>query len=93
MLTADTLAGSARSVPLLTGDAGTAQTIVAIREQVDAALKDPLVRQTAGWIIFRTRPYDELGEVRAIYDWVARNIRFVKDPVGKEKLSGQESED
>jgi hypothetical protein len=30
--------------------------------------------------------YDELGEAEALYNWVKRNIRFVKDPVTKEKL-------
>lgn len=79
--------GQSYSVPLLEGDAGTEQTIAAIREQVDQGLRDPFIRQTAGWIVARVRSYNDLGEVRALYDWVRRNIRFVKDPVGKETIS------
>ncbi len=80
-------AGSVVTTSLLSGDAGTAQTIAAIREQVDAALRDPWVRQTAGWIVERVREHDELGEVRAVYEWVRQHIRYVKDPIGKETLS------
>jgi hypothetical protein len=79
--------GWSTTVPLLEGDAGTEQTIAAIRRQVDEALRDPLVRQTAGFIVSRVRPYDDLGEARAVYQWVLGHIRFVKDPVGKETIS------
>lgn len=77
-----------QSEPLLDGDAGTAQTIRRIRGLVDDGIKDPFVNKTAGTILraARVRPYDELGELRAIFEWVLRNIRFTKDPDGKETL-------
>ncbi|MCI0402687.1 MAG: transglutaminase-like domain-containing protein [Acidobacteria bacterium] len=78
---------SSYSVPLQLGDAGTEQTIAAIRDLVDEALRDPVVRQTAGFILSRVEPYNDVAEVRALYDWVKSNIRFTKDPVGKETLS------
>lgn len=84
---AEALAGNATSVPLLEGDAGTEQTIALIRQEVDQALRDPVVRQAAGAIVSAVRPYNDAAEVRAIYDWVLRNIRFTKDPYGKETIS------
>jgi len=78
--------GWSHSVPLLAGDTGTAQTIDLIRSNVDEALKDPLIRQTAGMILMRAPAYNDGAEARTIYEWVKRNIRFVKDPVGKETV-------
>jgi hypothetical protein len=79
---------SLQSEPLLDGDDGTAQTVQYIRQLVDDGKKDPRVNRTTGEILrrARVRPYDERGEVRAIFDWVLRNIRFTKDPEGKECL-------
>jgi hypothetical protein len=78
------------SEPLLDGDAGTQQTIARIRNLVDQGIKDPLVNKMAGTILraARVRPYDELGEIRALFAYVLdpRNIRFTKDPDGKETL-------
>jgi hypothetical protein len=76
--------------PLLDGDAGTHQTIQRIRQLVDEGRKDPLVNKTAGGILraLRVRPYDDAGELQAIFAWVMnpRNIRFTKDPDGAETL-------
>lgn len=78
---------SLQSEPLLSGDEGTAQTIAYIRQLVDLGKKDPIVNRTTGEILRRgVAAYDELGEVRAIFKWVLRNIRFTKDPEGKECL-------
>ncbi|SRR5216684_4496243 len=77
-----------QSEPLLDGDDGTAQTVAVIRTLVDHGKKDPRVNRTAGSILRSAgvRPYDDAGEVRAIFSWVLRNIRFTKDPEGKECL-------
>lgn len=68
------------------GDAGTAQTIAVMRRLVDQALEDPAIVTKAIEIVRGVPPFDEMGEVRAVYDWVRRNIRYTKDPVTKEKL-------
>jgi len=78
--------GQAFSLPLEDGDAGTARTIAAIRQYVDAGVKDPAVNHLAVAIVRQVPAHNELAEVRAIYDWVLSNIRFVKDPAGKETL-------
>lgn len=81
--------GLSSSVPLLEGDAGIEQTINAARGLVREGLRDPLLRQTAGHILLQRRvpQHNDVAEVRAIYDWVVRNIRFVKDPVNQETVS------
>jgi Transglutaminase-like superfamily len=74
--------------PLLEGDAGTAQTIAWIRRLVEQGKKDRLVNWTTGRIL-RDRGvpgYHDEAEIRAIFDWVLRNIRFTRDPTGKELL-------
>lgn len=36
---------------------------------------------SGNWLI---RPYDQFGELRAIYEFVQRNVRYTKDPFGME---------
>lgn len=73
-------------VPLQDGEAGTAQTIDVMRKLVDDALADQNFVNFFGNVVRAERPFDEMGELRAIYDWFRRNIRFVRDPLTKEKL-------
>ena len=77
-----------RSTPLLDGDAGVNQTIQAMRSLIDAGKKDPTIHETAAWIIrcAHVRPFDWMGEVKALGKWVGRNIRFTRDVYGKETL-------
>jgi hypothetical protein len=77
-----------RSTPLLDGDAGVSQTIQAMRSLIDAGKKDPTIHETAAWIIrcAHVRPFDWMGEVKALGKWVGRNIRFTRDVYGKETL-------
>jgi transglutaminase superfamily protein len=75
-----------QSVPLLDGDRGTAQTIAVIRKLVDQALKDPFVHQAALSIVGGAQQYDESAEAQQIFAWVLQNIRYTRDPVGKEVL-------
>jgi len=75
-------------VPLSDGDSGVAETLALVRQLVDEGLTDPRVRRVATEILKSSgaAQYDDKAEVRAIYEWVRRNIRFVKDMVGKEML-------
>jgi len=77
-----------KSEPLLEGDEGTAQTIAWIRELVEQGKKDPVVNRFTGTLLRRAgvRPYDDAGEIRAIFEGVLRHVRFTKDPEGKEVL-------
>jgi transglutaminase-like putative cysteine protease len=74
------------AAPLLEGDAGTAQTIELIRQLVDDALRDAVINRLAIDIVRSVPAFNERDEVHAVYDWVHRNIRFTKDPTGKEVL-------
>ena len=72
--------------PLLSGDAGIEQTVAQMRQLVDEALRDPAIIRLATDIVRSVPAFDDAAEARAIYDWVASNIHFTKDPVSKEKL-------
>lgn len=74
-------------LPLSDGDQGTVETIAYIRQLVDQGVKDPYVNRTAIAIVRQSVPaYDFGAEVRAIYQWVLKNIRFTRDIAGKETL-------
>jgi hypothetical protein len=77
------------TVPLADGDSGTAQTIALIRRAVSAGVTSPEVRETAARILSSAGvpAYDDLAEVRAVYQWVLENIRFTRDPVNFEMVS------
>ena len=72
--------------PLLGGDAGVSQTVAKMRDLIDQSLRDPAIIRLATDIVRNVPPHDDMGEATAIYDWVQANIRFTKDPIGKEKL-------
>jgi Transglutaminase-like superfamily len=78
--------GSVYSAPLLSGDAGIAQTIRAMRQLASAGEKDPLVRRQAVEILRSVPAYDKIAELNAIFHWVLRNIRYTEDPPNKEML-------
>jgi Transglutaminase-like superfamily len=68
------------------GDYGSAQTLDRMRELVNRSLSVPLVVETANGIAALSPPRDYLSIARAIRAWMARNFRFVRDPVGVELL-------
>jgi hypothetical protein len=70
------------------GDQGTAQTIERIRTLVREGMTDQLVNRTAIAIVQRSgvQQFDWLGEIRAIYEWVLGNVRFVRDVFNIETL-------
>jgi hypothetical protein len=78
--------GPSFRAPLMGGESGTSQTIDLMRQLIDQAMADASVVRLAGDIVRRVRPYDELGEAQAIYNWVKSHMRFTKDPVTKETL-------
>lgn len=63
------------------GDLGTAQTIDKIRKLVHDGMTDQLVNRTAIAIVRQSGvpQFDFLGEIKSIYEWVLRSIRFVRD--------------
>lgn len=71
---------------LMSGEQGTAQTVDLMRQLVDQALTDPQFIRFVTDVVRSVPAYDEVSELQALYDWVQRNIRFTKDPVGKERL-------
>jgi hypothetical protein len=72
------------SAPLRDGDAGTEQTIAAIRAKLQEAFADPSIRAAAIAIARSAPPMNAAAQVQAVYQWVVQNIRFVNDPPGHE---------
>lgn len=74
------------------GLAGTDETVRQIGEHVQNDLKRLAVRLTASRLIQSAgvQSKDHLGEARAIYGWIARNIRYQKDPIGIEMVQSPE---
>lgn len=70
-------------MPLLSGDAGVAQTVELMRQLIDQATKDPQVNRLAVEILKQSGApqHDPFAEAGAIYAWVHANIRFVNDPI------------
>jgi transglutaminase-like putative cysteine protease len=79
---------SAYTMPLAEGDSGTAATIAQMWRLIDEGVKDPAINRQAIAIVRGVRQFDRLGEARAVYEWVRRNIRFTSDIAGKETLRG-----
>jgi hypothetical protein len=69
--------------PLAHGDQGVAQTINAIREIVDDAVKDPAVNVTAIEMVRGAGDqFSRDAKAQAIYAAVANRFSYVEDPVG-----------
>jgi hypothetical protein len=67
---------------------GTKRTVEHIKALIRAGAKDFYVRQKAIDILLEEgiRPKDYLGEIKALFEWVQRNIRYTKDPFRVEVL-------
>lgn len=70
------------AVPLLHGDAGTAQTIGLARKLVENAIRDERINAFAVSLVRNTPNHDDLSKVQQIFEWVLANISYVMDPVG-----------
>lgn len=70
-----------RRFTIADGDLGTEQTIARIRKLVHDGMTDQLVNRTAIAILQQSGvpQFDFVGEIRAIYNWVKQNVRFVRD--------------
>jgi hypothetical protein len=72
------------SVPLLSGDAGVAQTIELMKRLIDEGVKDPVVNRYAIDALRNSaaQQHDPLSAAQAIFDTVSAQFFFVNDPVG-----------
>lgn len=70
------------------GDRGTEFTVAKIRELVHQGMTDQLINRQAMAIVHAAgvQAFDFVGEIRAVFDWVRRSIRFFKDIDGVETL-------
>jgi hypothetical protein len=70
------------------GYLGTRKTLEHIQRLIREGAKDFYVRQKAIDILLARgiRPKDYLGEVKALFEWVQRNVRYTKDPLSVETL-------
>ena len=68
------------------GDRGTAQTIPYAKQLIREGMVDPGVRNLAVSYCSGVAPNNELAEMKAVFDGVLRDFRFIKDPVGTQLL-------
>lgn len=70
------------------GDPGTVRTLAMMRQLAQDGATRLEVRNTAVAILRASHvaPHDQLGAVRAIFEWVKRRILFVNDIAGVETL-------
>jgi len=75
-------------MPLSEGDPGTIETVSMMWRLIQDGMRDPEINRAAMAIIncSRARPFNFADQRRAIFDWVSRNVRFVRDIAGKETL-------
>lgn len=63
------------------------QTVAVLAEHVAEAYTHPRIRARVRQLFAGLAPYDEIGEVRAIYDWTTDAIRYQRDPLGTEHVT------
>lgn len=70
------------------GYLGTKTTLKHIQALIRAGVKDFYVRQKAIDILLKAsvQSKDYLGEIKALFEWVRRNVRYTKDPFRVEML-------
>ena len=70
------------------GYVGTLRTVGHMMVLIRAGAKDFYVRQKAIDILLErgVKPKDYLGEIKALFEWVQRNVRYTKDPFRVEVL-------
>src|SRR4030095_6324043 len=63
------------------GYAGTRKTVEYVVRLIKDGAKDFCVRQTAIDILMRDGipPKDYLGEIRSLFEWVKKNVRYTRD--------------
>ncbi|MGH2520947.1 MAG: transglutaminase-like domain-containing protein [Anaerolineales bacterium] len=70
------------------GFLGTQKTVEQMQTLIREGVKDFYLRQKAIDILLEkgVRPKDYLGEIKALFEWVQRNVRYTKDPFRLEVL-------
>ena len=70
------------------GYRGTLETVEHISDLIRQGAKDFNVRQTAIDILLQreVKPKDYLGEIKALFEWVQRHVRYIRDPFRVEVL-------
>jgi transglutaminase-like putative cysteine protease len=70
------------------GYAGTQRTVRDIQRLIREGARDFFVRQHAIDVLLerQVRPRDYIGEIKALFEWVQRNVRYTKDPFCVEVL-------
>src|SRR5262245_48963373 len=70
------------------GRLGTQSTVEQVKALIRSGAKDFYVRQKAIDILLEqgVKPKDYLGEIKALFEWIQRNIRYTKDPFRVEVL-------
>ena len=70
------------------GDAGTRATIGYAKQLVAEGLRDPQVREMAVKFcrVHGAQPYDEIGELQAVFNGVLRNFDYRKHVIGAQSL-------
>lgn len=79
-------------IPLAEGDPGTAQTTQLMRQKIDEGKVSSVIRAKALDILnaAHVKAFDAMGQARAVYGWVLRNVKFIPDVVGKESVQTAE---
>jgi hypothetical protein len=77
--------------PLLPGDNGITSTANAIQRAVLWSIRNaPEIRQQAEQIVLGLPERDEAYETQAVYEWVLKHYRYLKDPPGLELVKSPE---
>lgn len=79
------LAGRLVSIPGGTG--GIMATLRVMRDLVGKGRVDPAIISAARSIVFLTLQKDSPAELRALFDWVRENVRYVRDVLDVETVS------
>lgn len=69
------------------GDKGIIETMYKMRELILKTDTNRIVKTKAKEIIANISPTDELGQIRAIFNWVRNNVKYVRDYQGIEELT------
>lgn len=81
-----------RLLTIPSGESGTDATVAKIIQGVQASLRHPATRLLALNILNRAGvpDRDTRSQLEALYQWVVKNIRYLRDPVGVELVQRPE---
>jgi transglutaminase-like putative cysteine protease len=73
-------------IPKQKGLAGIWQTMYVMRDLVRKSIEDRIVKETAVKIIRDIPPQDNFSQIKALFDYVRDNVKYVKDIYGIEEI-------